>query len=497
MATEFDFASLFGGGGDSEIEKLLSAKQKEQLTMQATLAAAAQLLQAGGRSSQRIGLGQALGSALQAGQGAYEKGTAGAVNQLMLGAKLREMQAETAGNESWRQLLAGTGQPPAPLTPAQAALAAPVSAAAPAGAQMPAQMPAQTPAPTAGQGVFASLTPEQRAIIGGMTRKEGMPEVLKIASAQSEFGKPESMVIGGKPVMVQYNKLGQSRIVEGVSSIAEAEFGEARPEVRGGQTVMVQYNKLGQSRIAPGAMPYEAQSPDIRAVEYISGAPLAGTGQAGIGQVGQYRQQIAPKTNVEVKMPGNQQFLAGVGGDVSKTLTELTAGARSANETLTNIDRMLPALDKAIVGPGADYRTAMVRIGQQLNIAGADANEQLANTRTVVQGLAQQELDAAAQMRGQGGLTEGERGILRRAAAGDQTLSAAEIKQALSTAQKTARYRLAAQQDYVNRASKLPGFEQFAPMYQVTPYGGGGGGGNPLLNAIDQQLQLRSSGGQR
>jgi hypothetical protein len=306
------------------------------------------------------------------------------------------------------------------------------------------------------------------------------------------------MVIGGKPVMVQYNKLGQSRIVEGVSSIAEAEFGEARPEVRGGQTVMVQYNKLGQSRIAPGAMPYEAQSPDIRAVEYISGAPLAGTGQAGIGQVGQYRQQIAPKTNVEVKMPGNQQFLAGVGGDVSKTLNELTMGARSANETLRNIELMLPALDKAIVGPGADYRTSMLRIGQQLGVAGADANEQLANTRIVVQGLAQRELDEAGQMRGQGSLTEGERGILRRAAAGDQTLTAAEIKQALSTAQRVARYRLATQEDYLQRASNLPGFSQFAPMYKVTPYNaGGGGGGNPLLNAIDQQLQLRSSGGQR
>jgi hypothetical protein len=205
----------------------------------------------------------------------------------------------------------------------------------------------------------------------------------------------------------------------------------------------------------------------------------------------------AASTNVDVRLPGNQQFLAGVGTDVSKTLTDLTAGARSANETLTNIDRMLPALDKAIVGPGADYRTTMLRIGQQLNIAGADVNEQLANTRIVVQGLAQQELDAAAQMRGQGGLTEGERGILRRAAAGDQTLSAAEIKQALSTGQKTARYRLKEQEDYLQRASKLPGFEQFAPMYQVTPYGGGGGGGNPLLNAIDRQLQLRSSGGPR
>jgi len=462
MATEFDLASFFGGGGDSEIEKLLTPKQREQLSMQATLAAAAQLLQAGGRSSQRVGLGQALGAAMQAGQGAYEKGTTGAVNQLMLGAKLKEMQAETAGNESWRNLLAGTGQPTA-LTPEQAALAAPVSAAGPAGPTVArAQMAAQMPAPTAAPGVFGSLTPEQRAIISGMPRKEGMPEVLKIASAQAEFGKPEPIVLNGK-------------------------------------TVMVQYNKLGQSRVAEGAAPYEALPTDVRAPEYLTGRSLAGTGQEGIGIVSKYRQDIAPKTNtnVEVKMPGNQQFLAGVGGDVSKTLNELTMGARSANETLQNVERMLPALDKAIVGPGADYRTAMLRIGQQLGVAGADATEQLANTRTVVQGLAQQELDAAAQMRGQGGLTEGERGILRRAAAGDQTLSAAEIKQALSTAQKTARYRLAAQEDYVQRASKLPGFEQFAPMYQVTPYSGAGGGGNPLLNAIDRQLQLRSSGGQR
>jgi hypothetical protein len=279
---------------------------------------------------------------------------------------------------------------------------------------------------------------------------------------------------------------------------SQAEFGESKPVVMNGKTVMVQYNKLGQSRIDPNVMPYEAQSPDIRAVEYMLNQSLAGTGPAGINQVGQYRQQIAPKTTVDVKLPpGPSQFLAGAGTETIKVLGDLTAGARSANETLQNVDRMLPALDKAIVGPAADYRTAMLRIAQQLNVAGADATEQLANTRTVVQGLAQQELDAAAQMRGQGGLTEGERGILRRAAAGDQTLSASEIRQALSTAQKTARYRLASQEDYLKRAMKIPGFEQFAPMYQVTPYGGGGGGGNPLLNAIDQQLQLRSGGGPR
>jgi hypothetical protein len=464
MANGFDFENLgaiFGGGmggTPSGLDALLSEDQRKLLGRNAAMSAAAALLQAGGRSTTPINLGQALGSALQAGQQGYQQARAGSFQDLLLAEKLKEMQAEAAGNKAYRSQFTGAAE--TPLTSAQAALAAPISAAGPAGPTMArAQLAQQMPAPTAAPGIVGSLNPEMRRILGSMTRKEGQPELLKIGMAQTEFGKPEPVVMNGK-------------------------------------TVMVQYNKLGQSRIAEGAMPYEAQSPDLRAYEYITGQPLAGTGQAGVQAVGQYRAQIAPKTQVDVKLPGNQEFLKGVGGDVSQTLNALTAGARSANQTLANVDRMLPALDKAIVGPGADYRTTMLRIGQQLNVAGADANEQLANTRIVVQGLAQQELDAAAQMRGQGGLTEGERGILRRAAAGDQTLSAAEIKQALSTAQKTSRSRLAEQEDYLKRASKLPGFEQFAPMYQVTPYGAGGGG-NPLLNAIDQQLQLRSSGGQR
>jgi hypothetical protein len=463
---EFNFDGLLGnlfGGGDSELEKLLTAKQREQLGLQSTLSAAAALLKAGGRSPQRIGLGQALGSALEAGQGAYEKGTTNAFNQLMLGEKIKEMQREAAGNESWRKLIGGQTESTAPLTSDQAAILAPVSVAGKFGPTIQrAELAAQMPIPSAvSTDPLAFLNPIQRTLIGGMPRKEGMPEVLKAAASQAEFGKPEPMMVNGLVKMMQFNKLGQSK----------------------------EYT---------GAKPYEAPSQDLRTVEYISGENLAGTGPRGIKAIGEYRSQIAPKTQVEVKMPGNQQFLAGVGGDVSKTLNELTMGARSANETLRNIELMLPALDKAIVGPGADYRTSMLRIGQQLGVAGADANEQLANTRIVVQGLAQRELDEAGQMRGQGSLTEGERGILRRAAAGDQTLTAAEIKQALSTAQRVARYRLATQEDYLQRASNLPGFSQFAPMYKVTPYNaGGGGGGNPLLNAIDQQLQLRSGGGPR
>ena len=454
--------NLFGGGGDSELEKLLTTKQKEQLGLQSTMAAAAALLQASGRSPQRIGLGQALGSALQAGQGAYEKGMTGAFGNLVTAAKLKEMQRDANRQTAFTNLFSNAA--PTGLTPAQASLAAPVETAGRVG-PTPDRAALMSAAPAQQQGgPFSFLNQTQRALLSGMKPEQGLPEILKMSQAAEEYGPPTPVVMNNK-------------------------------------TVMVQYNKQGQPRIAQGVMPYEAQSPDIRAVEYISGQPLAGTGTAGIGQVGEYRKQIAPTTKVDVKLPpGPSQFLAGAGTETIKVLGELTQGARSANDTLINVEKMLPALDKAILGPAADYRTTMLRIGQQLGVAGADANEQLANTRIVVQGLAQQELDAAAQMRGQGSLTEGERGILRRAAAGDQTLSAAEIRQALASAQKTARYRLATQEDYFKRAMKIPGFEQFAPMYEVVPYGGGGGGGgggNPLLNAIDRQLQLRSSGGPR
>ena len=120
---EFNFdgllGNLFGGGGDSELEKLLTAKQKEQLGLQSTMAAAAALLQASGRSPQRIGLGQALGSALQAGQGAYEKGMTGAFGNLVTAAKLKEMQREALANEAYAKQF--TEPAVAPITADQAA----------------------------------------------------------------------------------------------------------------------------------------------------------------------------------------------------------------------------------------------------------------------------------------------------------------------------------------------------------------------------------------
>ena len=262
--------NLFGGGGDSELEKLLTAKQKEQLGLQSTMAAAAALLQASGRSPQRIGLGQALGSALQAGQGAYEKGMTGAFGNLVTAAKLKEMQREANRQTAFTNLFSNAT--PTGLTPAQASLAAPIETAGRVG-PTPDRAALMTAAPAPQQGgPFSFLNQTQRALLSGMKPEQGLPEILKMSQAAEEYGPPTPVVMNGK-------------------------------------TVMVQYNKQGQPRIAQGAMPYEPQSPDIRAVEYISGRPLAGTGQPGIEDVGKYRQQIATRVDVKpvIDMTGGQK----------------------------------------------------------------------------------------------------------------------------------------------------------------------------------------------
>jgi len=429
---------MFGADSGSEIEKLLSAKQREQLGLQSTLAAAAALLQAGGRSPQRIGLGQALGAALQAGQGAYEKGTAGAVNQLMLNAKLKEMQAESAGNESWRQLLSG-------ISPVGATGAAQPM---PTGPAMPtAEQEMAAPAPVQAD-PLAFLNPVQRALLANMPRKEGMSEVLKMTQSQAEFGKPEPVVMNGK-------------------------------------TVMVQYNKLGESRIAKDVSPYEAQSPDIRAVEYISGKPLAGTGQEGIGAVGQYRQQIAPKTQVTVPV-------------------DMTGGQKGFENEM-NLAKAFKA--EPIYKDYSDMKSAFGQVVSSLSqgtpigdVAGATKVMKLLDPGSVVR-----ETELGIAMAAAGRMDRLNNYFSNMMTGQKLTPTQREDFKALSN-----ELYAAAGQAYNQKRSE---YEQFGNAYgfknlntalgvpatipSLMRRGPSGGGGNPLLDAINRQLQLNSPGGQQ
>ena len=183
---DFNFANLgnlFSGGGldSTGLGALLSEDQKKLLGRNASLSAAAALLQASGRSTTPISIGQALGSALQAGQGAYEKGTTGAFNNLLLMQKLKEGQQESEFTTRMREALypKATGATSAP-TGAQIPL--PRTEIDGPGVQVfaPDAPRAAAPAPSAAQpgGMFANLTPEQRAI-AAFNPKVMLPKIFE------------------------------------------------------------------------------------------------------------------------------------------------------------------------------------------------------------------------------------------------------------------------------------------------------------------------------
>jgi hypothetical protein len=239
MATQFDLASFFGGGGDNEIEKLLSPKQKSQLTMQATLAAAAQLLQAGGRGPQRIGLGQALGAAMQAGQGAYEKGTTSAVQNLLLGEKLKEGQRARDLQTQVAGVL--TGPAPTPLSPEMQALAAPGMQAGPTVAR--AELASSIQPPSAGE-----IKAGQYQQIADIYAAQGKSEDAKRYQEMAEKLNPRAEVVGqpfevtdpkGNPILVQQYKDGSVKTMQG--------YGPKRDVILqnlGGQTVAINKSAL-------------------------------------------------------------------------------------------------------------------------------------------------------------------------------------------------------------------------------------------------------------
>jgi hypothetical protein len=473
MAT-FDFGGLLGsnmfGGGDMGLDEYLTPEQRSRMNQQGIMALAASLLKSSGPSAVPIGIGQALGEAYGAGQQGYQQAQTGTIANIMTKQKLDEAKRSRDLLSGMQKMLMGDygqGVPAASMptvgvaiTPEQS-LAVPNMPAGPtvARANMIGQLPTTAQVQTAQQpqqsSPFANLSREQRALMSLLPADQLAKSMTDVITASQEFGNPQNLMIGNKPVVVQYNKQGQRRIVS-------------------------------------DAQPYEAMPTDIRAVEYLEGRPLGGTGALGTAALGTYRSQIAPKTEVRLPPGPNSMSTAGGTGAI-EILKETRISAKGANDTLRNIDMIAPALDTAVLGPAADYRTSMLRVAKQLNIAGPDAEKTLQDTRQVVQGLAQSELAAAASMRGQGAITENERSLIKRTAAGDQTMTAAELRTGMAAMQKLANQRLKEHQDNYATAMKVPGFSDVGAIYEVVPYTPQNnlGGNLRVNNAIDEAIKRK------
>lgn len=245
MANGFDFSNIgqmFSGAmpgvAPSGIDALLTEDQRRLLGRNAALAAASALLQASGPSAQRIGLGQALGSALQAGQAGYQQARAGALQDVMLGEKLKESQRAT----QLQQQLAGVfTTPPATLTPAQQALASPGGQVGPTVQRAEIMQGMEGPTDAQIKAAQYQRAADILAAAGRVDQAKQYQEMADRINPRDEVvGQPfEVTDATGKPVMVQQFKSGKLQTMAG--------FGPKREVVLqnlGGQTVAVNKSAL-------------------------------------------------------------------------------------------------------------------------------------------------------------------------------------------------------------------------------------------------------------
>jgi hypothetical protein len=238
MALEI-FGNLFGGNTTtSGLDTLLNADQRRLMNQQANLAAASALLAASGPSRQRVGLGQALGSALQAGQQGYQQARTGSFQELMLGEKLKE--AQTA-RQVQQQVAGALTTQPSILTPEQQALAAPGGQVGPTVQR--AEMANATPAMTQNQikAMQYQNAADVLAAAGRVADAEKYQNMAEKLNPRAEVvGQPfEVTDATGKPILVQQFKDGKLQTAAG--------FGPKREVVLqnfGGQTVAVNKSAL-------------------------------------------------------------------------------------------------------------------------------------------------------------------------------------------------------------------------------------------------------------
>jgi hypothetical protein len=237
MALEI-FGNLFGGNTTTGLDALLNADQRRLMNQQANLSAAAALLSASGPSRQRVGLGQALGAALQAGQQGFQQARAGSLQDLLLGEKLREGQA---ARQVQQQVASALTTAPSVLPPEQQALAAPGGQLGPTRerAEMAAAMPEMT------RNQIKAIQYQNAADILAAAGRVADAEKYQ---AMAEKLNPRAEVVGqpfevtdasGKPILVQQFKDGKLQTMQG--------YGPRREVVLqnlGGQTVAVNKSAL-------------------------------------------------------------------------------------------------------------------------------------------------------------------------------------------------------------------------------------------------------------
>ena len=257
--SSFDFSNLGGllfGGDDSGLGEYLSPTQQKAMQNQALMSAAMSLLKNSGYTTQPVSLGQALGSAYEAGKTGYQSAQQNAIQQLLTKQKLDEARRAQASLDAYQKFITGIPVEGQAITPEQA-ISAPGMAIGPTveRANLIGQPISGATMPSAG----TPLTPQMQRLLSFLPPEKGILEAIKMMQPPDITGAAFKAADGKF-----YYPTKRGAVLADITpaDLAAEEYGAAVPEVVGGQTQMVQYNKKGDRRVVTNVMPYEKPPAD-------------------------------------------------------------------------------------------------------------------------------------------------------------------------------------------------------------------------------------------
>lgn len=273
-----NIGSAFSGGGNY-LDEYLTPEQRAAMQRNAMLAASAALLKAGGESTRRIGIGEALGGAFEAGQAGYEKAQTGALTQMAMKQKMDEAKRAKALNAQLAGIIGTPAEDESPAATAnqlmQAGRAAMAAGDFTRGFDFYKQAREVNPRDEVQGAPFEGTDAQGNPIMLQQMKGGTIRPVSGYGVKQGPIGQPfEVTGPDGKPMLVQQLPDGTLREVSGVSA-KQAAPGEPF-EVTGpdGRPTLVQKMPNGTLQPVAGFTPKQAAPSQPFEVSGPDGKPM-------------------------------------------------------------------------------------------------------------------------------------------------------------------------------------------------------------------------------
>lgn len=407
MATSLGL--LFGGGEEEDaLAKLLRAQAPglaAQSERQAALQAAAALLQAGGPSRTPVSLGQALGGALQAGQQGYQAAQQQGLQRLTANMQIQKQMEDMRREQAMQRYLTGGEPSEAPVTgTAEGAAPTPQTSTTQALAQTTMRAPASALNPQQRQ-LLALLPPSERAKALGKILEDKKPfivgdRLLDPYTFNVIYEPPTKPVVVGKSLVDPVTK--QALYTETPENPNEIRVFEA----------------------------FQKMPPNIQK------------------QFTEFRNSLAPKTNINVAM---DQFASSLGGALGKSVIDSYEQTQSAAKTIQNVNDARQYVPNMFAGTGANVFLGGAKV---LNAVGFNI-PQVKNTEAFRSSIGQVVLPGLKALGSGQAISNSDRQYMEKIVAGDITLDRGSIDEILNIVERTNKRAIDMHNDKAVRAQEL------------------------------------------